>query len=330
MSAKLTWRPIRGEDVASWNRMMTAAAEVDEPNEHLTEDDLSDMLVSPWRDQELDTLAGIDDAGEVRAAAVVDLRPGDASLLRAWCLGTVHPDWRGRGIGRTVLEWQLARAQDLVRERRAGGEPLVPGLACVGTDEHTVDRHRLARAAGMTPRRWFLVMQRDLTDPVPEVSLDAGLRLVPYSADLDEAIRHAHNEAFQDHWGSQPWTPEAWQQWETGHRDFRADWSFAVLDGDPHAGGDVAAYALSAGFPADWAAKGYTEGWTGKLGVRRGWRGRGLAKALLARSMQAFRASGMQFATLDVDAESLTGAVRLYEGLGYTVTRRTTLWALDL
>ena len=179
---------------------------------------------------------------------------------------------------------------------------------------------------GLKPIRWFSVLQRDLDEPMPEApELASGLRLIGFRAELDEAVRSAHNEAFGDHWNFQPWTRETWQQWETGHRDFRPDWSFLVLDGE-----EVAGYALSAGFEAEWAVRGRREGWTNKLGVRRPWRGRGLAKALLVATMNAFGESGMQCAGLDVDAANPTGAVQLYTGLGYALRRRQVCWALEL
>jgi ribosomal protein S18 acetylase RimI-like enzyme len=192
-------------------------------------------------------------------------------------------------------------------------------------EEHLHDAARLAERAGLHRARWMSIMRRDLSRPIPEAVAPQGLRLVPFSAELDEPLRLAHNEAFAQHWGFQPWSRETWEQWSTGHRSFRPDWTFAVLDGD-----DVAAYTISAAYETDWPVQGYTEGWTAKLGVRAPWRGRGLAKALLTRSMQAFAADGMQFAGLDVDSENPTGAVQLYTGLGYEVHRREANYVLTL
>ena len=49
----------------------------------------------------------------------------------------------------------------------------------------------------------------------------------------------------------------------------------------------------------------------------RNWRRKGIASALLARSLAALRDNGMTEATLDVDAENLSGALRIYERLGF-------------
>lgn len=64
--------------------------------------------------------------------------------------------------------------------------------------------------------------------------------------------------------------------------------------------------------------------------VRRPWRGRGMAKVLLTASMRAFQNCGLERAGLMVDTENPSGALRLYEGLGYRAAQRSQTWARDL
>jgi mycothiol synthase len=59
------------------------------------------------------------------------------------------------------------------------------------------------------------------------------------------------------------------------------------------------------------------------VSVRRAWRGRGVASALIVASLHALRERGMAIASLGVDGENLTGALRLYEQLGF---RRHKTW----
>lgn len=316
-TAALSWRPLDPDLVPQWHRLTEVLVEADNGTEHLSPDDLADELAPDWIDLARDTTIGLDADGVARAFGLTQVRPGDVTLLRAFLWGGVDPEWRGHGIGRDLLARQERQAAEIVGRRRADLGPDVPAAAFVQVDQGVDDAARLAVRAGFEPTRHSWVMRRDLSTPLPDAPLpaaEAGLRLVPWSAELDDAIRLAHNEAFADHWGFQPWDVETWHQWESGHRDFRGDWSFAVLDGE-----QVAAYALSAGYVNDWEAQGYTEGWTAKLGVRRPWRGRGLAKTLLAASMRAFRAGGIEYAGLDVDSANPTGAVALYTGLGYEV-----------
>jgi ribosomal protein S18 acetylase RimI-like enzyme len=337
----LTWRPLSLDLLDAWHGLYEAARVADDGHEHLTTEELADELDCSWIDLEADTTLGLDEDGVARAFGLVQVRPGDVTMLRAHCWGTVHPQWRGRGAGRSLIAWQEGVARRIVAERRAGlaaqsatGKD-VPAQAWLGVDECVQDAAQLAERSGFALTRWYCVMRRDLAVPGPDVPdvLPGGLRLVRSDSeharalpDLDERIRTAHNDAFQDHWGFQPWSAETWAQWESGYRWHRPDWTFAVLDGDDV----VVAYATGAGYETDWTEQGYSEGWTTKVGVRRAWRGHGLAKRLLGAQIAAFRQAGTAYAGLDVDSQNPSGAVRLYEGLGYSVLRRTQSWSKPL
>ena len=65
-------------------------------------------------------------------------------------------------------------------------------------------------------------------------------------------------------------------------------------------------------------------GWVGTLGVRRPWRKRGIGLALLRHSFNEFYRRGKRKVGLGVDAQNLTGALRLYESAGMQSTRRST------
>jgi ribosomal protein S18 acetylase RimI-like enzyme len=63
--------------------------------------------------------------------------------------------------------------------------------------------------------------------------------------------------------------------------------------------------------------RGYTE----NISVRRPWRKRGLARALIARSFHVLKAQGMTEAALGVDTENPSGALHLYESMGFRVVK---------
>lgn len=329
----LTWRPLGPDLLDTWHTLHSALLSADGGTEVLTVDDLRDELEPDWIDLTTDSRVALDAEGNAVAFGLVQVRPGDVTLLRASSWGGVHPDWRGKGIGRALLAWQLARGEAIIAARRAELGPSTPAGALVideqGDDGATAT---LLTEAGFHPSRYFHVMRRDLADPIPMFKIKADVRIVSFAEGvaedpaLDDAVRLAHNEAFVDHWGFQPWSADTWAQWETGHRWFRGEWSFVALATD----GQVAGYALSSGFEPEWKELGWTQGWTAKLGVREAWRGTGLAKALLARSMQAFKEGGMQYAGLDVDSDNPTGAYGLYESLGYELRHRATHWTKDL
>jgi len=157
---------------------------------------------------------------------------------------------------------------------------------------------------------------------VPDAPATSGLVVAPYEVARDEMLRAAHNDAFLDQWGSEVRDRASWERWFTGSRHFRPDLSRIAFAND-----DIAGYVLSMVFPDDAPARGYTEAWTTHLGVRRPWRGRGLATALLTDALRAYGAAGYDYASLDVDAENPSGALGLYQRLGYETVRDVVSYA---
>ena len=66
--------------------------------------------------------------------------------------------------------------------------------------------------------------------------------------------------------------------------------------------------------------------WLERVSVRRRWRRRGVARALIAAAMRATRERGLSTAALGVDTQNPTGALGLYEALGFTVHKRGSAW----
>ncbi|MCW5952433.1 MAG: GNAT family N-acetyltransferase, partial [Propionibacteriaceae bacterium] len=203
------------------------------------------------------------------------------------------------------------------------------------------------RTAGFHAGRYFSELCRDLADPIPTVLPEQPLRLTPWTPELDEPTRLAHNDAFRDHWGSQPRSPE---QWTSGRAQFAPQWSFVVIDGHPPvesllADADtdpetaralldgaplVVAYHLGGHYPADFEVRGYSFGFSELLGVRRAYRGRGLAPALLSAALHAFAAHGMDRAVLGVDDANPSGAAGLYASLGYEKEHGSVVYVIEV
>ncbi|WP_318278972.1 GNAT family N-acetyltransferase [Agrococcus baldri] len=343
----LAWRPATLDDVPRVTALNNTIAEADGAPYRETEDETREELGAAWRDLEHDSLLGFDADGDLRVTAFVAWFPGDTTTVRTFAFGGVHPERRGEGIGREVLAWQLARARQILA---ASGKQLPARIGTYAEDDDPASKHRLYLHAGLEPRRYFSDLKRPLTGDapaIPQVELTGSLRLVPFSPELDDAIRLAHNDAFRDHWGSQPQTME---QWTNGRSEFAPEWSYAVVDDAPDvaalladeatdastraaldAGAPlVVAYALNSRFEADFAVRGYTFGYTGILGTRRAYRGRKAALAALAASMRAFADAGMEAAVLDVDTENPSGAHGLYASLGYTKEHGSTMYSIEL
>jgi ribosomal protein S18 acetylase RimI-like enzyme len=338
----LDWRPLAPRDSAALARLVATTESLDDPPFRTMAAEVTEWLSGSWKDLTRDTLGGFDPRGALCAFAFAEVPPGDVTMIRAGVHGGVLPAYRGRGIGAALVRWMQARGRQLLAEH----DTTVPARVGTFLEGSAGAEHDLYAAAGFAPRRWFRTMRRDLAEPSPEVRLALGLRLVPWSPALDDAIRLAHNEAFVDHWGSQPQTSEQW----TGNRStFVPRWSFAILDDTP---GDratldgavrggatpddapqrpaVAAYLLSERYEDDWPVVGYSFGYVHQLGVRRPWRRQGLAVALLAAAMDAFRSEGLDHAVLDVDTENPTGANGLYARVGFTPDHGSVLYTIEI
>ncbi|GMA25753.1 putative acetyltransferase, GNAT [Luteimicrobium album] len=337
----LTWRPLERADTPGVHALVAAIEDADAQPFRTSLAEIGDEFDDPGRDPAADTVAAVDGEGRFVAYGGVATRPGDASMVRVFLHGGVLPERRGEGLGRAAVAWMTGRARQVL----AASDRDLPGriLTYLEYGGPAAER-RLYERAGFGTLRYYATLRRDLADPIPVVDLPDGLRLEPWAPALDEAVRLAHNDAFRDHWGSEPQSPEVWAH---GRTLFAPQWSAVVVDPAPDpalvagldaatrahvaAGGTlVAGYQLAIRAEQDWAVQGYTSGYTDALGVRRAYRGRHLAPALLAAAMRTFAADGMQYAALDVDTENPTGAYGLYSSLGYEKTVGSRMLAIEL
>ena len=237
--------------------------------------------------------------------------PSDELWERCYLIGTVHPDHRGQGIGRTLMTWAIERGTALLRS----SDNALPKYLRAELHESAVATRRLFESLGFRDVRKFEELLRPLTD-LPPVNDPAGVRIVPWPEDRDEEIRLVKNTAFADHWGSTPTPANRWQSWVRGFGSF-PEHSFIALDQADR----VVAYSLNHRYAADDEVIGRRDAWIDNLGTLPEWRGRGIASALIVRSLHAFAAAGLTHASIGVDSDSLTGAIRLYKSLGFVTNR---------
>ncbi|WP_171166643.1 GNAT family N-acetyltransferase [Streptomyces sp. I05A-00742] len=306
-------KPLDKTDARDLATLRAEVERVDRTGLHEDEEDVLHELGDPKVDLARNS-AGIWQGSRLVAYAVVYEPERVRDIARFGTTAAVHPDLRRQGIGTLLVDWMRDRADAIRAERHSD----VPGELLIDGAVGNAGLAALARRAGFEPRRYWFSMTHDLrADRLPAATVPAGLRLVPFEAGLDEATRLAHNDAFRDHWNHTETDRVDWDTWFTGDRSFRAGLSALLLDAD----GLVAAYLLADEYVADSAATGHRSCTIGHLGTRPAHRNRGAARALLAHTLAEAGRQGYDNAELIVDSANPTGALALYERMGFVTER---------
>ena len=236
--------------------------------------------------------------------------------------GAVDPAWRRHRIGTTLIRDSERRSATLAAAQ-SSDRPLVMGCF---TDDRNVGARALAEREGFTPVRWFFDMERPGLDrdlpPIPE--LPAGIDVRPVEVSQYRAIWRADTEAFRDHWGGHDESEEAFRRYQSSP-DFDTSLWVMAWDGD-----EVAAGVVNTIYRRENEELGLKRGWLDSVFTRRAWRRRGLASALIARSLHVLADQGIEVAALGVDADNPSGALRLYERFGFAVSERGSAWRKPL
>ncbi len=312
--------PLTPADVTDAAALLAVAETVDDTGEHWSPEDLTEWWVNDLVDLARDGLAVRTTGGELVAWATVLALPTFRDAFRIDLEARVHPAWRGRGIGRALLAWQLDRGREVHAERH----PRSPAVLAVSAPSAMTSLGGLLRRAGFEPERWYRTLERPLTG-LPEVPAVDGIELAPFVRERDEEVRQAHNASFTQHHGSAERDETTWRTLFTGQRAFRPDLSVLALEDDA-----VVGYALGYVHEADSRANGYDQVHFGQIGVLPAARGRGVASAAIVAVLRAAAGAGCRTAGLDVDSGNPTGALRLYESLGFRTARTQVSWSRAL
>lgn len=321
-----TWRALTVEDVDDVVELENAIAEQDHPSVRVTREQILTSFDLSYYDLERDTIVAVDADGGFAALGRVVLLPGQEETISARVFGGVRPDRRRRGIGGRVLDWQIvtaARALASVPTPASKPRPVPTELKGFVRGD-TASGIALLRSRGFDAARHLVEMHRDLEGDLPDVTMPSDLLLVPASRAWSELMRDAHNDAFRDHWGASPIGVERWEA-TMSLPSTRNDLSTLAIDGE---GDDarVVGLVLVEVHPERFDAAGYSSAHISAVAVRREYRGRGLAKALLRTSLAGIRADGLERAVLDVDSANPTGALNLYEDLEFRPAQRSTVF----
>jgi mycothiol synthase len=306
-----TWRAATDADVDALTAMLDAATRtcLGRPT---TPEETVQRLAMPGCVLSQDSLLAESPGGAVLGFAQVWAAP--PADVKAFA--RVHPTARGHGIGSALAQWAVERGRQVAARL---GQDVVRYSTTAWAGDATAP-HALS-AAGLRPVRHFLRMVTDLPAAVPTVD-GAGLHAYVPGAD-DGALWTAYRASFAEHWGQeQPDEQSFW--WDV--RDAPASSYDPSLWTVTRADGDITGFVIA----KTRERLGQQEGYVEAIGVRPEWRSQRLGQALLAHTLRAFDGRGLAAASLDVDADNVTDALRLYRSVGMTPEPAFTVWGTDL
>jgi GNAT superfamily N-acetyltransferase len=226
--------------------------------------------------------------------------------------GQVLPAWRRRGIGTALLHWTEARQRAVAATHPAAVEKRMQSW----TQEAEVGRHALLEANGYTVARYDFEMERATLDDLPTFPLPDGVQFRPAREEDLRVHFDLEVAVFRDHWGAIDGSDASFERMRADPRRDIGLW-VAAWHGDQLVGQSLNRINAIAN-----AELGRKQGWVNSVGVRRDWRRRGIARALVAESLRVLRDAGMTSAALGVDADNPHGALGVYEACGFVVARR--------
>jgi ribosomal protein S18 acetylase RimI-like enzyme len=225
------------------------------------------------------------------------------------CQAMVRPGATGQGVGTALLSHmeQRARIFDLsvFNVMQLQTDTAGPGL--LRGRGYTEICHRLLMQVGLDGYR------------PPDTPAPPDVDITVLDRDRDAAqLFAAHRAAFpEDADDESKW----WQERTPPEMRFDPALWFVA-----RRAGDIVGFCL--GSRRDW--NGSPDGYISDVGVVPAERGRGIAFALLTRAITAFAAAGLPTASLNVDADNLTGAIRLYRKAGMQPSPSATEWSKTL
>jgi GNAT superfamily N-acetyltransferase len=232
--------------------------------------------------------------------------------------GFLVPEFRRKGIGPMLLKWMEQRLGDI-----AATHPLdVAKFFQVNVTQFQKGTAIMLERSGYQPIRYFDAMVRPTLDDIPDFPLPDGMEVRSVLPDNYPAIWKSVDETSLDEWGYKKPTEQDYQEWLTSPH-FQPDlWQVAWEIATDQVVGHVLTFIDRDENEQYNRQRGYTEG----IGVDRSWRRRGLARALISRSLRAQKAAGMTESALVADNDSASNVTRLYESCGFQIVKRDTLY----
>ncbi len=306
----LTFR--RFKDKSDYPKIVEVANkswDADNANWQISENDLILEFEHPINfDPQKDTLLAEIDGELAGYTRIFWLKKPDKLVLYNHYV-TLLPKWRKTGLWEAMLEFIEQRAHEIAQQF----PPDYKHYCEVWAPTRENDWKSLLESSGYRSSWLVFEMVRKSLDDIPKIPLPEGIEIRPVEPSHHRQIWESSKEAFRDErtFSEDNWGDKAYKRWLQNPIFQPPLWQIA-WDNDEVVGGihNFIDEDQNRQMNRKW-------GWTEKIFVRKVWRKRGLAKALIARSLEVLREHGMEAGALGVDTENPSKALDVYKSMGY-------------
>lgn len=320
VEGSLEWAFLDREDLPEIADLCAAIEYFDNPAQTRT---LADMVIEfnePGSHPHHHAVVGRDKGGTIVAYAWNHIS-ADIAHPQVWIEIGVHPAWRHHKIGYKLVGWCIERARTWYRHLKESCSTIDSLWIGCAVDEHLRVAEDLRDDGQLEAQRWFFDAHRPLAEPpIPDIELAPNIELVPFTLDLSEQVRQAHNRAFSTRVGAENVDRESWDT-SIQRSEFRPQWSWVARDRTDR--DRVIGYALN----CELNDSGWREGWTERIGVHPAYRSAKIGRALLCASMRSFAQAGCVVAGIGIDTDAPVQASTLFTRLDYVLDDRMVLFA---
>lgn len=238
----------------------------------------------------------------------------EVSGLRRYNIAVnVHPLIRRHGLGRQLLHWAQARARAIEDGKTPAQKTVYHAWALEAQQGGCV----LLEHEGYGVARLGHEMRRSLHDPISDFALAPGFEFRATQPEHYQAVHAADIDAFRDHNGFVEPDATEYARWLQGAHFSPQLWQVIWHIESNRIAAQVLNYINHEENEKFKRKLGMTE----DISTQRDFRKLGLARAAISRSLRMFQALGYDTVALGVDAANPTGAMRVYQDCGYTVTQ---------
>jgi mycothiol synthase len=310
----LIWRPLWPADVPSIHRLISVLGKENGVSPAGSTEDYAAYFTDSSTSSVQDSMAAIAENGTVVALgwAMPNADYQDELRIDLWL--DVYPAYHHRWLDRFLLEWLETRCAQIAANRADDR------LCWMNVPSDWLERGRIStiESCGFVARHSEQTMERDLSQPIPEIVPPEGVSLVPWTRRRDELLRRTFNACFADRTGGREIGAESWKIYYSGGNLAPAE---TLIARHGRKGVGLTRALVSADDP--------TRGEIGHIAVLESWRRRGLGGALLSAALRSFQARGLKTAFLSVAPDN-TPAIAAYEKLGFVTTGGYTSFRKDV